>query len=113
MKNRGNYAENWEDEIRPDILKRDKYKCQGCGLKHRGLYLVQESGKLLEIDKEEYIEAMRNDEVVRKIILQVAHLDHNPNNNDYANLKSFCPRCHFRNDRIFNQIKKKSNFKKN
>lgn len=108
MKNRELYHPNWNDIIRPEILKRDKYKCQNCGLKHRGLYLVQDSGKLLEIDKEEYIEALRNDEKVKKIFLQIAHLDHNPKNNKYENLKALCPGCHFSNDRIQNVIKRKS-----
>jgi 5-methylcytosine-specific restriction endonuclease McrA len=108
MKNRHRYHPNWNDIIRPEILKRDKYRCTNCGLKHRGLYLVQDNGKVLEIDKEEYIEALRNDEKVKKIFLQVAHLDHNPSNNAYDNLKSFCPSCHLSNDRIFNQIKRKS-----
>jgi len=28
------------------------------------------------------------------VILTVAHLDHNPENNDPANLKALCQRCH-------------------
>lgn len=108
MRNRHKYHPNWEDIIRPEILKRDNYKCQECGVKHRGLYLVQENNKLLEIDKEEYVEALRNNEKVKKIFLQVAHLDHNPKNNNYENLKSLCPSCHFANDRAINQIKRKS-----
>lgn len=108
MKNRNLYHPNWNDIIRPEILKRDNYKCQNCGLKHRGLYLVDEKGKHIEIDKEEYIEALRNDEKVKKIFLQVAHLDHNIKNNNYENLKSLCPNCHLNNDRVYNQIKRKS-----
>lgn len=106
MRNKENYHPNWNDIIRPEILKRDKYKCQNCGLKHRGIYLVVENDKTIEIDKEEYIEALRNNEKVKKVFLQVAHLDHNPKNNKYENLKSLCPKCHLSNDRVQNQIKR-------
>ena len=113
MRNREKYHPNWEDIIRPEILKRDQYKCQNCGLEHRGLYLVDEKGKHIKIDKEEYIEALRNNEKTKKIFLQVAHLDHNPKNNNYENLKSLCPKCHLDYDRIQNQIKRKCNLTKN
>lgn len=113
MQNRNKYAENWEDTIRPDILKRDNYRCGKCGLEHRGLYLFQEDGKIIKIDKEEYLEALRSGEVVKKIFLQVAHLDHTPTNNEYWNLLSLCPKCHLNNDRDVNNIKKKARFNKN
>lgn len=34
-----------------------------------------------------------------KIVLTVAHLDHDIDNNDYSNLKHLCQRCHNRYDR--------------
>lgn len=34
-----------------------------------------------------------------KVILTVAHLDHNPRNSDPKNLKAMCQRCHLRYDR--------------
>ena len=33
-----------------------------------------------------------------KIVLTVAHLDHNINNNSFFNLKAMCQRCHLRYD---------------
>ena len=32
------------------------------------------------------------------IVLTIAHLDHDPRNNDAANLKALCQRCHNRHD---------------
>ena len=32
------------------------------------------------------------------IVLTVAHLDHNPANNDPSNLAALCQRCHLRHD---------------
>lgn len=108
MRNRHNYSENWNDEIRPRILKRDKFKCQNCGVKHRKSYLFLENGTYIEIDKEELQEAKANGERAYTVFLQVAHLDHNPQNNDENNLKSLCPKCHLKNDKEFNKLARKS-----
>jgi hypothetical protein len=35
---------------------------------------------------------------VRNNLIGVAHLDHNPKNNQLDNLKAFCASCHFRHD---------------
>lgn len=34
-----------------------------------------------------------------RVILATAHLDNNPSNNDFRNLKAFCQRCHMIYDR--------------
>lgn len=39
-----------------------------------------------------------------KIILTVAHIDHDPTNNDRANLKALCQRCHLAHDRDHHRI---------
>lgn len=33
-----------------------------------------------------------------KVILTMAHLDHNPENNDLSNLRDWCQRCHLKYD---------------
>lgn len=33
-----------------------------------------------------------------KVVLTTAHLDHNPANNDLANLRAWCQRCHNKYD---------------
>jgi hypothetical protein len=43
---------------------------------------------------------------VRRIWLQVAHLDQDTTNNDLSNLKTLCPRCHLRHDNAFNVLKR-------
>lgn len=37
-------------------------------------------------------------ERVSRIVLTIAHLDHTPENNDPANLRAWCQRCHNRYD---------------
>lgn len=35
-----------------------------------------------------------------RVVLTVAHLDHNPGNNDVERLRAFCQLCHLRYDRL-------------
>lgn len=50
---------------------------------------------------DDYYDRFPPDHEVRWIrtVLTVAHLDHDPQNNDPANLKALCQRCHLRWDR--------------
>ena len=44
-----------------------------------------------------------------KVVLTIAHLDHNPQNNHFSNLRAMCQRCHNRYDakhRLENRRKK-------
>lgn len=106
MKNRENYPENWEDTIRPDILKRDNYTCKGCGAKHRKSYIFHKNGKRTSIHEDEIQEAKEAGEKAYKVFLQIAHKDQNPSNNNYNNLIAFCRKCHLNFDRSCNNLKK-------
>ena len=81
--NYNKYPPNWLTEIRPYILKRDKYTCQHCGRKHKQYYI--------NFDKEKNSQC----------ILQVAHLDHDPENWNISmkRLLSLCQECHLKYDR--------------
>lgn len=72
------YPPNWKTEIRPAILKRDGDRCKFCGVRN-------------------YEPAQRGNKVIR-IVLTIAHLDHDIANNDYSNLAALCQRCHLRYD---------------
>jgi hypothetical protein len=104
------YPENWKDEIRPQILKRDGYKCKMCGVRQRAVGYRDSKGKFVECD--EFLErwAKTNGKKVIKIHLQVMHLDHDVSNNEGYNLLSGCQQCHNRYDaknRAFKRIKHK------
>ena len=77
------YPENWLSEIRPAILKRADYKCEGspdypnCKAVNYEPHPVTGS----------------------KVILTIAHLDHDITNNDESNLKAWCQRCHLNYDK--------------
>lgn len=70
------YPENWT-EIRERILARENNCCKFCGIKN---YTVKESGT--------------------KVILTIAHLDHDKENHevDDDRLAALCQKCHLRYD---------------
>lgn len=103
MRNKNLYPENWVDTIRPDILKRDNYKCQKCKIKHRSYVLVDSIGNRTLIDKQEHDEYKTYGANTYRIFLQVCHLDNNKSNCDYSNLIALCPTCHNRMDREWKQ----------
>ena len=70
------YHKNWK-KISQDIrINRAKNKCEKCEAENKKPHPV--TGSI--------------------VILTVAHLDHDINNNDYKNLKAFCQKCHLNYD---------------
>lgn len=98
------YPPNWKDVIRPTILRRDGYKCQSCGIKHRSLVYVGSKGQYIHVDEFGAEWANYQGKRVITIYLTVAHLDQDKTNNDASNLLSLCPRCHSRYDRKYNSL---------
>ena len=106
MRNKNQYPENWTDEIRPTILKRDNYKCTSCGVKHRQYVATKKPDKYMFIDPDEVTDFLNNGWKVVRTFLQVAHIDQTPSNCDPDNLKTLCPRCHFVFDKRYNLVKR-------
>lgn len=76
------YPPNWLTEIRPRILKRADNKCEveKCGAENYKPHPITGS----------------------KVVLTIAHLDHDPENWDIKDerLKAMCQKCHLKYDRI-------------
>jgi hypothetical protein len=99
------YPANWKTEIRPAILLRANNCCEECGVANYATGARDTCGNW-HSSKE--ICNMNSDVGygyfgtygVRdiKIVLTIAHLDHDINNNDHSNLKALCQRCHLRLD---------------
>lgn len=68
---RKRYPKNWRD-IRWRILGIANYRCEHCGVKYGEIH------------------PMTGNEV----ILQIAHLNHTPEDCRDENLRALCPRCH-------------------
>lgn len=77
--NRSRYPTNWK-QIRADILKRADNRCEFCGVENHSMRLNSKTGKEV------------------KIILTIAHLNHEPEDCRAENLKALCQRCHNRYD---------------
>lgn len=95
------YNENWRDVIRPQILKRDDYKCRVCGIRHKQDVYKDSRGNYVELDSFQKMWAQANNKKIFKVYLQVAHVDQNKENNDPLNLLSLCPKDHAKLDAKF------------
>lgn len=113
--NKKEYHPDWDDIIRPQILKRDQYKCRHCGIRHKAVVYTDSKNNYVECD--DFIErwARANGKKVFTLYLHVAHLDQDKNNNDPSNLVTLCPRHHSKFDaqyKSFKRIIKEHDFKK-
>lgn len=76
------YPKNWKEISHEIRFVRAKGKCEGspiypsCNAQHSQAHPITGS----------------------KVILTVAHLDHNPQNNHPSNLRAMCQRCHLTYD---------------
>jgi len=103
------YSDKWFDVIRPDILKRDNFRCKWCGIRDRVQY-YWESGQRVIVDdewiKKRIIEQRGR---IKRVILTIAHIDQNIYNNDYSNLAALCQLCHNRHDIRHRILNRKTN----
>jgi hypothetical protein len=100
------YPKNWKTEIRPAILERANNCCEECGVHNYATGARDLDGKWHNTRE---ICSMNSDVGygyfgtfgVRdiKIVLTIAHLDHDITNNDYSNLKALCQKCHLNLDK--------------
>jgi hypothetical protein len=84
------------DEARPEVLKRDKYRCVYCGMT-AGFPRRKEKAGLKPADGGEF-------QVPPSYGLEVHHLDGNFKNNDHKNLITTCILCHAVNHFGFNTL---------
>lgn len=94
------YPKNW-DEIRQNILKRAKNRCEFCGVEnHIEGFRLRDSERFVRTDNDVIMKrfAKAFSHKIIKIVLTIAHLDHDPTNNDPNNLRALCQRCHNRYD---------------
>lgn len=91
------YPKNWK-QIRNDILKRANNKCEFCGVDNYAEGYRDKNGNFIKSEGIQQEADILDGEKIIRIVLTIAHLDHNPQNNDYNNLKALCQRCHLRHD---------------
>ena len=75
------YGADWQKRAR--ALKASVgWRCETCGIRHGHL-------------------EPREDGSFYRVVLTVAHLNHDPQDNRRANLRVLCPRCHLAHDKDF------------
>ena len=103
VENRARYAQDW-----PEISHRKReaagWKCEWCGVRGGAWGYRDDAGKFQECPREGFgpdygrppfwFGARR----IIQIVLTVAHIDHQPENNEWSNLAALCQRCHLRHD---------------
>ena len=101
------YSEDWTDKIRPAILKRDNYMCKKCKVRHRSRGYYDSKGIFIECDEHMIQYAAKMNITIKKIILQVHHVNNNKNDNRPENLTTLCAKCHLNTERDINILKRK------
>lgn len=87
------YPKNWK-EIRRDILNRSGNRCAFCGVPNHAMGYRNEDGEFIECEGMAAEAAELDGEHLFKIVLTIAHLDHDPTNNAPWNLRALCQKCH-------------------
>lgn len=80
--NYSEYPPNWFTELRPAVLARAQNKCEG-------------SPRFPDCRADNYAP---HPVTGSKVVLTIAHLDRDKNNNDLRNLAALCQRCHLYHD---------------
>jgi len=104
--NKDKYPKNWK-WYRAAILHRARNRCEACGVQDQAIGIRDDEGAFHDWE-DCYLSGSPDCDIdikAIKIVLTVAHLDHDPANNEFSNLKALCQKCHFGHDRKDN-IKK-------
>lgn len=110
------YPPNWK-AIRAAILERAGNRCEQCKAPNRtpvfrgtidgGRHVYQlVDAKIYDANTGEfiaedpcYVEQVGNRDKATGVVLTISHADHDLSNNDPANLRALCQRCHLAHDR--------------
>lgn len=115
------YGRTWRHEIRPMILARAGSRCERCGKPDRRLVWTvtgrsedgqlwmrwcgsryepwrDQFGRVLPLGRPQRVAARRV-----RVILTVAHLNHDPADNRPENLAALCQWCHLMHDRSYHR----------
>lgn len=87
------YPKNWK-EIRQRILERAGNKCEFCGVENHAVGYRNKDGEFVKSVGMQQEADELDGEKLFKIVLTVAHLDHDPTNCDPSNLRALCQKCH-------------------
>ena len=102
VKDWSKYPKDWK-EIRKRILDRDDHCCKECGIPNYSIGYRDEKGKWYPIEHslqgdEDAADAKRKGYKIIKIVLTIAHLNHDTTDNRDENMAALCQLHHLRLD---------------
>jgi hypothetical protein len=111
------YPPNWKELSRRVRFDRAKGLCECCGRPHAKLIRCLPDGRWFDPAQQTWRD--RRGRRTRwpdllamiparstRIVLAAAHLDHDPSNNRWPNLKCLCQRCHLSHDRPYHRAQR-------
>jgi len=98
--NKLKYPKNWK-QISLNVRAKADNRCEFCDIKNHAIGYRTKKGEFIELEPSHQadIDVQENNLKLIKIVLTVAHLDHNPENNEAENLKALCQKCHLNYDK--------------
>jgi len=98
---RSRYPQDWESISDRIIYERAGNICEWCGVANGSLGYRNDDGSFVYVFQGQIKpgDILENRKKIIRIVLTCAHLDHNPQNCDAANLAALCQRCHLNYDR--------------
>lgn len=103
------YPPNWNEISRKIRVERAGNQCEWCGAPN-GRYILRDNDDPAKftvvpdpISQEQFYAIFGGKHITEmskiiKVILTIAHMDHDTTHNDESNLKALCQRCHLRYD---------------
>lgn len=99
-----NYPPNWRD-IRAAVLERAGNRCENCGVANKAVGARDKAGNWHDGQRIAYMNSTEGDLLfdgqypkIIRIVLTVAHLNHDVADNDMGNLRALCQKCHLSHD---------------
>lgn len=93
------YPKNWKTEIRPAILKRAQNRCEKCNIPNGVTGYRDKTGKFHVAEgMQADIAQILDGEKLFRVVLTVAHLNHDITDNRPENLAALCQKCHLTHD---------------
>lgn len=108
--NRKLYPKDWKEISHYVRFVRalERCECKGeCGLNHNDNAEIAGDIGLGDKGRCEALHYQPHPRTGSKVVLTVAHLDHDPTNNNLTNLKAMCQQCHNRYDQPHRQANAK------
>jgi hypothetical protein len=89
------YPPNWKTEIRPRILDREGNRCKWCHVPNGAALPARCCAEPIFDERHRCCSCRKRQP---RVVLTIAHLDHDTTNNADDNLAALCQRCHLTYD---------------